>query len=75
VQSPLDANLYVFNEGGLHKVVILYEDDLIIRGSHRERISHTHELLRRVFEMSDLRLTHFCLGTEVWQNPGNIFMS
>jgi hypothetical protein len=74
-RSPSDANLYVFSEEGLHMVVILYVDDLIITGSHQKRISHTQELLRREFEMTDLGLMHFCLGIEVWQEPSNIFIS
>ena len=74
-RSPSDANMYVFSEGGLHMVIILYVDDLIITGSHQERISHTQELLWREFEMTDLGLMHFCLGIKVWQEPGNIFIS
>ena len=65
-RSPLNSNMYMFNEGGLHRVLILYMDDLIITGSHHKRISQTQELLRREFEMNDLRLMHFCLGIEVW---------
>ena len=40
-----NANLYVFNEGGVHMVVIMYVDDLIITGSHQKRIHQTQELL------------------------------
>lgn len=39
--EPPDANLFVFSERGLHMVVILYVDDLIIMESHQERIAHT----------------------------------
>ena len=56
-------------------VVILYVDDLIITGSHEERISHTQEMLCQEFEITDLGLMHFCLGIEVWQGPDNIFIS
>ena len=58
-------NLYVFSEAGIHMVIILYVDDLIITGSHQERIAHTQEMLRREFEMTDLELMHFCLGIKV----------
>ena len=33
-RSPLYANMYMFSEGGLQMVVIMYVDDLIIIGSH-----------------------------------------
>ena len=74
-RSHSDANLYVFSEGGLQMVTILYVDDLIITGSHQKRISQTQELLRREFEMTDLGLMHYCLGIEVLQKPDYIFIS
>ena len=40
-RSPSDANLYVFSEGGLQMVMILYVDNLIITRSHQKRISQT----------------------------------
>ena len=38
-RSPLDSNMYVFSEGGLEMVVIMYVDDLVITRSHQKRIS------------------------------------
>jgi len=74
-RSPSDAKLYMFSEGGLHMVVILYVDDLIITGSHHKRIYHAQELLQRDFEMTILGLMHFYLGIQVWKELGNIFIS
>jgi len=74
-RSPSDANLYVFNKGGLHMVVILYVDNLIIIRSHQKWISHTHKFLWREFEMTNLKIMQFVLGIEFWLELGNIFVS
>lgn len=74
-RSPSDANLYFFCEKNLYMVIILYVDDLIITGSHEQRIVQTQELLCQEFEMTNLGLMHYCLGIEVWQKPKGIFIS
>ena len=32
-------------------------------------------MLGREFEMTDLRLMHFCMGIEIWHEPNQIFIS
>ena len=49
-------------------IVVLYVDDLVITGSHEEKISQTKQMLGREFEMTNLGLMHFYLGIEVWQS-------
>ena len=50
-------------------IMVLYVHDLIITRNHDEKISQTKPMLGREFEMTDLRLMHFCSGIEVWQEP------
>ena len=38
-------------------------------------LQQLRESLSSEFEMIDLGLMHFCLGIEVWQKPGRIFIS
>ena len=56
-------------------VIVLYVDDLIIIGDHEKMLQQLRESLSSEFEMTDLGLMHFCLGIEVWQKPGRIFIS
>ena len=55
-------------------VIVLYVDDLIITGDHEKMLQQLRESSSE-FEMTDLGLMHFCLGIEVWQKPGRIFIS
>ena len=47
-------------------IVVLYVDNLVMTGNNEEKISQMKQMLAREFEMTDLRLMHFCLGIEVW---------
>ena len=66
-RSPSNANLYIYREGGKCMIVVLYVDDLVMTRNHEEKISQTKQMLEREFEMTNLRLMHFCLGIVVWQ--------
>ena len=74
-RSWSDANLYVFHEKGKHVLITLYVDDIVITGDHEEKIKETQQQLSMEFDMTDLGLLHYCLGIEVWQEPGKIFIS
>jgi hypothetical protein len=49
-------------------------DDLFLTGEEN-LIAQTKRELSVEFEMKDLGLMHYFLGLEVWQNPGEIFLS
>ena len=70
-----DANVYVEKKDNYIVIIILYVDDLIIIGDNDDQIHHTQEQLKSEFEMTDLGLMHYCLGIEVWQQAGDIFIS
>jgi hypothetical protein len=45
-------------------------DDLIITGSACKLIEEIKSQLSQEFEMKDLGELHYCLGLEVWREPG-----
>lgn len=74
-QSPLDSNLYVKTIGGDYLLLVIYVDDLIITSSSALLIEQIKQSLRQSFDMVDLGLLHYCLGVEIWQTNGSIFIS
>ena len=55
--------------------IVLYVNDLLITGNDEDLIQQTRKALSTEFEMTDLGLLHYCLGIEVWQKSGEIFVS
>jgi hypothetical protein len=72
-KSEVDPSLYfiVVEEDPL--ILLLYVDDLFITGAERF-ITICKESLASEFEMTDIRLMHYFLKLEVWQEPGHIFL-
>lgn len=50
-------------------------DNLIIIGSSTHLIAEIKQDPCKAFVMTDLGLLHYCLGVEVWQSSGGIFIS
>lgn len=50
-------------------------DDLIITGSAHKLIEEIKVQLSQVFEMKDLGEMHYCLGIEVWREPGKTLIT
>ena len=55
--------------------IVLYVDDLIITRSNESLIDEIKSDLSNAFDMSDLGLTHYCLGIEVWQKEDGVFLT
>jgi hypothetical protein len=73
-KSIEDPNLYIKIVQNHHVVLVLYVDDLFLtREEHL--IAQNKRELSAEFELKDLGLTHYFLGLEVWQKPGDIFLS
>ena len=53
--------------------LLLYVDDLFLRGEH-ELIKYARRILATEFEMKYLGMMHYFLGMEVWQNASEIFL-
>jgi hypothetical protein len=64
-KSKVDSNLYfkVMNDEPV--IVLLYADDLFLKGEER-LITDCKKKLTTEFEMKDLGLMHYFLGLEVW---------
>ena len=54
-------------------ILVLYVDDLFITGVERLMEGSKKDLASN-FEMKDIRLMHYFLGLEVWQEEGHIFL-
>eukprot|EP00253_Pinus_taeda_P026547 PITA_26547 len=69
-----DLNLYFKVEKDKPFILVLYVDDLFLIGDD-PLIHQCKRELASEFEMKDLGLMHYFLGLEVWQKPGEIFLS
>jgi len=63
-RSEVDVNLYHIVVEGKLLIIVLYVDDLILRGDD-QLIKSCKEDLARDFEMKDTGLMHYFLGMEV----------
>ena len=73
-KSTAKSNLYfevVYNNV---LILVLYADDLFLTGAE-QLIKQCKRELTYEFEMKYLGLLHYFLGLEVWQNPGEIFLT
>jgi hypothetical protein len=73
-KSIPDPNLYIKIVQNHLVILVLYVDDLFLRGEENF-IAQTKRELSAEFEMKDLSLVHYFLGLEVWQKLGEIFLS
>ena len=60
-------------EGEDFIILVLYLDDLFITGAKR-LIPRCKQGLASEFEMTNIRLMHYFLGMEVWQEDGHVFV-
>ena len=73
-KSEADANLYQIVVEGKLLIIVLYVDELILKGD--EQLIHScKEYLAKEFEMKDLGLLHYFLGLEIWKREGELFVS
>ena len=73
-RSEADPNFYFKVEADKPLILVLYVDDLFLTGAD-PLIHKCKRELASEFEMKDLGLMHYFLGLEVWQKPGEIFLS
>ncbi len=73
MKSDADPNLYHILIDGEMLIPILYVDDLFITGAD-QLIQGCKRDLASKFDMKDIRLMHYFLGLEVWQEEGHIFL-
>ena len=73
-RSNANLNLYFKVDRQKPLIMVLYVDDLLLTGADPLIHQCKRELVAE-FEMKDLGLMHQFLGLEVWQRPGEIFLS
>eukprot|EP00253_Pinus_taeda_P018996 PITA_18996 len=73
-KSEADAKFYHIMVEGKQLIIVLYADDLILKGDD-QLIMYCKEDLAREFEMKDMGLMHYFLSMEVWQKDGEVFVS
>eukprot|EP00253_Pinus_taeda_P011034 PITA_11034 len=73
-RSEANPSLYFKVENDKPLTLVLYVDDLFLTGAD-PLIHKCKRELASEFEMKDLGLMHYFLGLEVWQKPGEIFLS
>ena len=66
---------YIRHESDSPIVIILYVDDLVIRGKELTEINKVKSLLSSRFEMKELHELHYFLGIEVIRTPVGILIS
>ena len=67
--SKFDNSLYIRSDSASPIIIILYVDDLVIRGEHLVDINKVKTLLSDKFEMMDMKELHYFLGIEVIRTP------
>ena len=73
-RSNVDLNIYFKVDREKPIILVLYVDDLFLIGAD-PLIHQCNRELASEFEMKYLGLKHYFLGLEVWQKPGEIFLS
>jgi hypothetical protein len=64
-QSPHEAAIYRWSNGGNTMLVGIYIDDLVITGTKDVDVTTFKEEMKGTFQMSDIGLIFFYLGIEV----------
>jgi hypothetical protein len=70
-QSPHEATIYRWGNGGNTLLVGVYVDDLVITGTKDAEVAAFKEEMKATFQMSDLGLLSY-LGIEVHQGDSGI---
>jgi hypothetical protein len=73
-QSPHEAAIYRWGNGGNTLLAGVYVDDLVITGTKDAEVAAFKEEMKATFQMSDLGLLSFYLGSRCTRViPGSLF--
>ncbi|KAJ9547800.1 hypothetical protein OSB04_020343 [Centaurea solstitialis] len=72
--SNYDSGLVTRTTDSCTILLLLYVDDMIIRGSDTTGITHLKQSLSSSFEMKDLGLLHYFLGLKVLSNTAGTYL-
>jgi hypothetical protein len=71
-QSPHEAAIYRWGNGGNTLLVGVYIDNLVITGTKDAEVASFKKEMKATFQMSDLGLLSFYMGIEVHQGDSEI---
>ncbi|KAL4011632.1 hypothetical protein IC575_028693 [Cucumis melo] len=74
LKSLSESTLYVKHNGTNILIVSLYVDDLLVTGNNTDHIQNFKWEMMKMFEMIDLGLMSYFLGTEIKQGQGEVFI-
>ncbi|KAD2804249.1 hypothetical protein E3N88_37626 [Mikania micrantha] len=74
-QSVADPSLFIYRTDGVHAVVLIYVDDVIIVGDDMHKIKETKAELNHRFTIKDLGNLKYFLGIEVARTKDGIVLS
>lgn len=75
VRCLKEPSLYRKEKHGYLLIVVVYVDDLLVRGSNLDMIVEFKQDMATMFDMSDLGQLSYHLGIEVIQRKGSIVLS
>ena len=73
--SKSDNSMFIWSNSRGQLFIIIYINDLIIRGEHLADINHIKKLLSGIFKMKDMKELHYFLGIEVIRTLIGIMIS
>jgi hypothetical protein len=74
-RSNSDANLYYKGIGQNLVIMIVYIDDLLIKGSNDQQIAHLKQQMQNIFNITDLGLIKKYLGIEFHRTAEGIMIN
>lgn len=72
-RSQNESTLYVKSCGNHFLIVSIYVEDMLITGNELGMIQEFKDKMKKMFEMSDLRMMNYFLGMEVMQSSHGMF--
>ena len=74
LQSNSDHTLFLKKQQGKITALIVYMDDIVVKGNDLEERKALQAYLSREFEMKDLRALKFFLGIEAFRSNKGIYL-
>ena len=73
-EFKMDYSLFTYNSDTLHVFVLVYIDDIIIKGSDSQAVHYFIDQLQNVFPIKDLGELSYFLGVEALRNQAGLHM-
>lgn len=74
-ESRADYSMFVFNQGGVFLILLIYVDDILIPGNSTPHIFKFIGELGKLFSMKDLGPIHYFLDIKVTYSGSNLYLT